>query len=78
METTRKSPKKSESKASDQKIKSAYIETVLTQGARPVSVYKFCLDLGIKEEEFYNVFGSSKCVKMEEDTSHEQHHHGNL
>ena len=58
METTRKSPKKSESKASDQKIKSAYIETVLTQGARPVSVYKFCLDLGIKEEEFYNVFGS--------------------
>jgi hypothetical protein len=58
METTKKFSKKTESKASELKIKSAYIETVLTQGARPVSVYKFCLDLGIKEEEFYNVFGS--------------------
>lgn len=58
METTRKPSKKTESKASEQKITAAYIETVLTQGTRPVSVYKFCLDLGIKEEEFYNLFGS--------------------
>jgi len=35
-----------------------YMESVLTHGSRPVSVYKFCLDLGIKEEDFYNLFGS--------------------
>ena len=58
METTKRPSRKSESKVSEDKIKSAYIETVLTQGSRPVSVYKFCLDLGIKEEEFYNLFGS--------------------
>jgi hypothetical protein len=58
METTKKPSRKSESKASEEKIKAAYIEFVLTQGSRPVSVYKFCLDLGIKEEDFYNLFGS--------------------
>jgi hypothetical protein len=58
METAKKTTRKSESKASEDKIKSAYIEYVLTHGSRPVSVYKFCLDLGIREEEFYNVFGS--------------------
>jgi hypothetical protein len=58
METTKKPSRKSESKVSEDRIKSAYIETVLTQGSRPVSVYKFCLDLGIKEEDFYNLFGS--------------------
>jgi hypothetical protein len=58
METAKKPSRKSESKASEEKIKSAYVETVLTQGSRPVSVYKFCIDLGIKEEDFYNVYGS--------------------
>jgi hypothetical protein len=58
METVKKTSRKSDGKASEEKIKAAYIEAVLTQGARPVSVYKFCLDLGIKEEEFYNLFGS--------------------
>lgn len=58
METAKKTTRKSESKASEEKIKTAYVEAVLTSGSRPVSVYKFCLDLGIKEEEFYNIFGS--------------------
>ena len=58
METTRKTSRKSESRVSEEKIKAAYIESVLTNGSRPVSVYKFCVDLGIKEEEFYNLFGS--------------------
>lgn len=58
METARKTTRKVEAKASEEKIKSAYIEHVLTNGSRPVSVYKFCLDLGLREEEFYNVFGS--------------------
>ena len=58
METTKKSARKSQNKVSENKIKSAYIEYVLIQGSRPVSVYKFCLDLGIKEEDFYNLFGT--------------------
>ena len=44
--------------AVDEKIVSAYREQLLSEGQRPVSVYKFALDLGISEEEFYNLFGS--------------------
>src|SRR3989337_3597658 len=58
METTKKSNRKSETTPLEVKVKSMYMESVLTQGSRPVSVIKFCLDLGIKEEEFYNLFGS--------------------
>lgn len=58
METAKKTSRKSDSKASEEKIKAAYMESVLTEGSRPVSVYKFCVDIGIKEEEFYNLFGS--------------------
>jgi hypothetical protein len=58
METAKKTARKSESKALEERIKSAYVESVLTNGTRPPSVYKFCLDIGIKEEDFYNLFGS--------------------
>jgi hypothetical protein len=58
MEATKKSTRKSGSKASDEKIKSAYIEALLTTGTKPVSVYKFCMDVGIKESDFYDHFGS--------------------
>jgi hypothetical protein len=58
METTKKSNRKSETTPLEVKVKSMYMESVLTRGSRPVSVYKFCLDLGIKEEDFYNLFGS--------------------
>lgn len=58
METTRKTARKTGSKASEEKIRSAYQEYLLTHGKRPVSIYKFCLDLGIKEEDFYLHFGS--------------------
>jgi hypothetical protein len=58
METTKKANRKSESKPLEVRVKSQYIESVLTNGSRPVSVYKFCLDLAIKEEDFYNLFGS--------------------
>jgi len=46
------------SSASIEKIRSAYIEYLLTHGKRPASVYKFCLDLGIREDEFYSIVGS--------------------
>ena len=63
METTKKSTRKSESKASDEKIKSAYINYLLTEGRQPASIYKFCLDNGMKEEEFYNHFGSFEALE---------------
>jgi len=44
--------------ATGERIKSSYVEYVLTQGQRPATVYKFCLDLGIREDAFYAHFGS--------------------
>lgn len=61
METTKKSSRKA-SGASADKIQSAYVEYVLTNGKQPASVYKFCLDLGIKEEAFYQFFGSFESI----------------
>src|SRR5690349_10555091 len=63
METTKKSPKKSARKSSDLKIESAYVEYLLTEGKQPASVFKFCLDLGIKESEFYTQFGSFDAIE---------------
>lgn len=58
MEKTKKSTRKSGNKPADDAIRASYIEYLLTEGKRPASVYKFCLDLGIKEDDFYNHFGS--------------------
>lgn len=56
--TKKKNTRKAGSNASEDSIRAAYVEFVLTQGKRPASVYKFCLDLGIKEETFYSFVGS--------------------
>lgn len=45
------------------KIKASYTEYLLVHGKQPSSVYKFCLDLGIKEEEFYKQFGSFESLE---------------
>lgn len=58
METTKRTTRKSPGKASQEKLITAYIGYVLEQGKQPATVYKFCLDLGIKEEDFYDHFGS--------------------
>lgn len=63
METTKKSPKKSTAKSSGPKIESAYVEYLLTEGKQPASVFKFCLDLGIKESDFYTQFGSFDAIE---------------
>ncbi|HEY5824294.1 MAG TPA: TetR family transcriptional regulator C-terminal domain-containing protein [Cyclobacteriaceae bacterium] len=63
METTKKSPKKSAKKSSGVKIESAYVEYLLTEGKQPASVFKFCLDLGIKESDFYTQFGSFDAIE---------------
>ncbi|HEX5171191.1 MAG TPA: TetR family transcriptional regulator C-terminal domain-containing protein [Cyclobacteriaceae bacterium] len=58
METTKRPKKKSTSDASRGKIESAYKEYVLMNGAQPASVFKFCFDQGMHEDEFYRHFGS--------------------
>ncbi|RAV98019.1 TetR/AcrR family transcriptional regulator [Pseudochryseolinea flava] len=58
METAKKSTRKSSGKVSQDKIVNAYLEYLLSEGKQPATVFKFCLDLGIKEEEFYDHFGS--------------------
>lgn len=66
MEKTKSAKSGKAKKGSDnlkEKIVSAYIMYVLTQGSQPGSVYKFCLDLGIKEEEFYAFFGSFEALE---------------
>ncbi len=63
METTKKPAKKSVSKSSTAKIESAYVEYLLTEGKQPASVFKFCLDLGIKEADFYTQFGSFDAIE---------------
>ena len=57
MKTTKRSPKKA-SGISAEKIRDAYLKYLLSEGKQPVSVYKFCLDLKISEEDFYSHFGS--------------------
>ncbi|MEP7258570.1 MAG: TetR family transcriptional regulator C-terminal domain-containing protein [Flavitalea sp.] len=44
--------------APSERIVKAYIDYLLNNGAAPPSVFKFCDELGISEEEFYNYFGS--------------------
>lgn len=57
MKTAKKTSKKTAG-TSDEALRGAYVEYLLTNGARPASVYKFCQDLGIPEETFYSYAGS--------------------
>jgi len=57
MKTTKRSSRKSTG-ASASKIKESYLEYLLRKGKQPASVYKFCLDQGIKEDDFYCCFSS--------------------
>ncbi|MEJ1240041.1 TetR family transcriptional regulator C-terminal domain-containing protein [Chryseolinea sp. T2] len=57
MKTAKKTTRKAAG-ATDATLRTAYIEYLLTHGARPASVYKFCQDLGIAEEAFYSYAGS--------------------
>jgi hypothetical protein len=64
METATKKPSKKTAVISpDMRITVAYIDYLLNHGKRPASVFKFSQDLGIKEEEFYNHFGSFDSVE---------------
>jgi hypothetical protein len=62
MATTKKSSKKSTAKSAGGKIEAVYKNYLLTEGKQPPSVYKFCLDLGISENDFYSQFGSFEAI----------------
>ena len=45
------------------KVKDAYIKTILLEGSRPSSVFKFADDLGIPESEFYTFYSSFEAIE---------------
>src|SRR5690606_39045549 len=57
METTRKTSRKTTT-STREKIVAAFKKSVLSSGSPPVSVYSFCMENGLKEEDFYSNFGS--------------------
>ncbi|MCU0419913.1 MAG: TetR family transcriptional regulator C-terminal domain-containing protein [Cyclobacteriaceae bacterium] len=62
METTKKTKGKSTT-AGGEGIRSAYRKYVLTHGKQPASVFVFCEELGMTEEEFYAQFGSFEALE---------------
>lgn len=61
MEKTKTSTSRKKGKGAEdirQRVVSAYITYLLTHGKQPPSVYMFCVGEGVREEEFYNHFGS--------------------
>lgn len=66
METSaKKSKNKAALVAPETRILLAYMDHMLLNGKRPSSVFKFCLDLGIKEDEFYSYYGSFDGVERQ-------------
>ena len=65
METARKTKKakKSSSRINAQAVLDAYRNALLMEGKKPASIYKFCIDNGFSESEFYNYFGSFEAVE---------------
>ena len=55
--------KTSTSKITDDKIIGAYMDFVLEHETHPMSVYKFCKEYKIEEEEFYQYFGSFEALQ---------------
>lgn len=42
----------------------AYMDYLLTNGKRPVTVFRFCKDLGLKESDFYATAGSFSALEV--------------
>jgi hypothetical protein len=58
MERTKKSPRSRNSRPAGERILLAYREHLMEEGRPPVSVYKFAIDHGISEQDFYREYGS--------------------
>lgn len=65
MEATAAKKKTRAKQAPDQKIKEAYMNYVLENGARPASIFKFVKELKVKEELFYDHFNSFDNIEKE-------------
>lgn len=63
MDKSKKSTRKAKAPASAEALLAAYQEYLLTHGKQPSTVYKFCLDLGLKEADFYKVAGSFEALE---------------
>lgn len=61
MATAKKTTKK---KITKDHIISLYMEHVLEHGAQPNTVFKFCKDHKMTEQDFYNFFGSFKGIQQ--------------
>lgn len=59
----KRSKKKGADVAPETRILQAYVTHLLNTGSRPASVFKFAMDLGIREDEFYKYFGSFDAVE---------------
>jgi AcrR family transcriptional regulator len=63
MEKVKKAKSKPDTGATADKLTKAYREYLLTEGKQPASVFKFCNDTGISEDEFYKHFGSFEALE---------------
>lgn len=63
MKTVKKKIKKSKTQIGPDEIKRAYIQYTLEFGKKPSSLYKFCKNLDITEDQFYKIYGSFKAVE---------------
>jgi AcrR family transcriptional regulator len=62
MESTKSSKKKTSKAIDDQAIIEAYKDHLLKEGKQPASIYSFCAALDLKEEVFYDHFGSFDAI----------------
>ena len=62
MEKVKSSRKKTSKQQSSTSISEVYKQYLLVEGKPPASVYKFCIDLGIKESDFYNEYASFEAI----------------
>ena len=65
MDTPKKNKPKGKATITPDKIRSAYVEYLLTKGKRPATVYKFCKEAGFSEDAFYAEFGSFAGIEKE-------------
>jgi Tetracyclin repressor-like, C-terminal domain len=63
METTKASRKKTSKQTSAYTIAEKYKHTLLLAGKEPISIYKFCLDEGVTEADFYEHFNSFASIE---------------
>ena len=55
--------KTTSAKWTKEKIRDAYIKTLLLEGKQPNSVFKFTDDLGMPESEFYTFYSSFDAIE---------------